>query len=48
LPQDERGGPAGPPLVWSEGSDFPPELARRPVGHGLDCTVSTTSDTLSR
>src|SRR5205085_12123524 len=23
LPRIERGGPSGPPLVWSEGSDFP-------------------------
>src|SRR5215831_6864197 len=33
--------------MWSEGSDFPPELARRPIGHGLESTVSTTRGRLS-
>src|SRR5580704_8303402 len=45
--ESKRGGPNGPPLVWSEGSHFPPELARRPVGHGLESTVSTTRGSLS-
>src|SRR5947209_2246021 len=43
----KRGGPNGPPLAWSEGSHFPPKLARRPVGHGLEFTVSTTGSSLS-
>src|SRR5437764_10307002 len=43
----KRGGPNGPPLAWSEGSHFPPKLARRPVGHDLEFTVSTTRGSLS-